>query len=175
MCILQSERLNLRPPRPWDIQDMAVWLGDFDVARNLARVPHPYTEDHAEAFLAMPPDGRHVFVIERRADGRFLGMIGLDPGRAGYEMVFWLGKPYWGQGYASEAAGRMLHYAFTHLGLESVRAGWFIDNPASGQILAKLGARHAGSTRRFSRARGGEVLCHAMRLTRSHFLSKTAA
>jgi len=102
-------------------------------------------------------------------------MIGLDPCREGYEMGFWLGKPHWGQDYASEAAGRMLHYAFIHLGLESVGASWFIDNPASGQILAKLGARHAGSTMRFSRARGGEVLCHAMRLTRSHFLSKTAA
>jgi RimJ/RimL family protein N-acetyltransferase len=175
MCILESERLNLRPPRPWDMEDMAVWLGDFDVSRMLARVPHPYTEDHAEEFLAMAPDGRHVFAIERRADGRFLGMIGLHPGDGGHEMGYWLGKPYWGQGYATEAAGRMLHYAFGHVGLDTVRARWFHDNPASGHVLAKLGGRHGGSKMRFSLARGTEILCHDMLLTRGQFLSKTAA
>jgi len=175
MCILQSERLNLRPPRPWDIQDIAVWLGDFEVARMTARVPYPYTEDHAEEFLARAPDGRHIFVIERRTDQRFVGMVGLHPDGEAFGLGYWLAKPYWGQGFATEAAGRMLHYAFTHMGLETVRAGWFSDNPASGQVLAKLGGRHAGSKMRYSLARGADVLCHDMLLTGSRFLSKTAA
>ena len=53
MCILESERLILRPPGPRDIQSITVWLGDYDVARMTSRVPHPYNEDDAEAFLAL--------------------------------------------------------------------------------------------------------------------------
>ena len=175
MCILESERLNLRPPRPWDVQDIAVWLGDPAVSRMLARIPHPYTEEHAEDFLALPPDGRHVFVIEAKPDGRFLGMIGLHPDGEGYELGYWLGKPYWGLGYASEAAARMLAYGFETLGLETVRAGWFLDNPASGHLLAGLGGRHNGSRLRFCAARNADVLCHDMLLTRANFLRKQAA
>jgi RimJ/RimL family protein N-acetyltransferase len=175
MCILESERLNLRPPRPWDVQDIAVWLGDPAVSRMLARIPHPYTEEHAEDFLALPPDGRHVFVIEAKPDGRFLGMIGLHPDGEGYELGYWLGKPYWGLGYASEAAARMLAYGFETLGLETVRAGWFLDNPASGHLLAELGGRHNGSRLRFCAARNADVLCHDMLLTRANFLRKQAA
>jgi RimJ/RimL family protein N-acetyltransferase len=173
MCILESERLILRPPRPMDIEAMAVWLSDYDVASMTARVPHPYTEDHAEEFLAMPPDGRHVFVIERK-DGLFMGMTGLHSAD-GYEFGYWLGKPFWGFGYATEAARRLVAYAFETLGVDTVHAGWFADNPASGHVLAKLGARHNGSKMRDCRARGIEVLCHDMLLTRADFLRKQAA
>lgn len=178
MCILESERLILRPPRPWDVQDMAVWLGDLDVSRMMARIPHPYTEEHAEEFLALPPDGRHVFAVERKADGLFLGMAGLHPaedGLAPYELGYWLGKPFWGQGYATETVARILAYAFGHMDLAVVQAGWFADNPASGHVQAKLGGRHAGSRLRFCAARNAEVLCHDMLLTRADFLRKQAA
>ena len=60
MCILESERLILRPPRPTDIQSMTVWLSDFDVAKMTSRVPHPYCEGDAEAFLALGE--AHCFV-----------------------------------------------------------------------------------------------------------------
>jgi len=159
-----------------DIEAMTVWLSDFDVARMTSRVPHPYTEEHAEEFLALPPDGRHVFAVERKQDGLFLGMTGLHPdGDGGHEFGYWLGKPFWGAGYATEAAGRLVRYAFEALGLETVHAGWFADNPASGHVLAKLGGRHNGSKMRLSRARDAEVLCHDMLLTRADFLSKKAA
>jgi RimJ/RimL family protein N-acetyltransferase len=174
MWVLESERLILRPPRPMDIEAMAVWLSDYDVAKMTSRVPHPYGEEHAEEFLAMPPDGRHVFVIERKSDGLFLGMTGLHP-VDGYEFGYWLGKPFWGLGYATEAAHRLVRYAFESLGQQTVHAGWFADNPASGHVLAKLGARHNGSKMRDCRARGVGVLCHDMLLTRADFLRKQAA
>ncbi len=175
MCILESKRLILRPPRPADIEAMTVWLSDYAVASMTSRVPHPYNEEHAEEFLAMPPDGRHVFVIERR-DGLFMGMTGLHPDAAlGYEFGYWLGRPFWGFGYATEAAGRLVAHAFEALGVETVHAGWFADNPASGHVLAKLGARHNGSKMRDCRARGQAVLCHDMLLTRADFLRKQAA
>ena len=172
MCILESERLFLRPPRPADIQSMTVWLSDYDVARMTSRVPHPYNEGDAETFLASKLE--HRFVIQRKSDGLFLGMIGLHADDA-YEFGYWLGKPFWGVGYATEAAYRLVTYAFEVLELETVHAGWFYDNPASGHVLAKLGARHNGSQMRDCRARGVAVLCHDMLLTRADFLRKQAA
>ena len=173
MCILESERLILRPPRPMDIEAMAVWLSDYDVAAMTSRVPHPYGEADAEEFLALAPDGRHVFVIERK-DGLFMGMTGLHPAD-GYEFGYWLGKPFWGFGYATEAARRLVTYAFETLGVDTVHAGWFADNPASGHVLAKLGARHNGSKMRECRARGEDVLYHAILLPRAAFIRKQAA
>jgi 8-oxo-dGTP diphosphatase len=175
MCVLESERLILRPPRPSDIEAMAAWLSDHDVARMTARVPHPYSEEHAEEFLAAAPNGRHVFVIESKQGGLFLGMTGLNPDGDGFEFGYWLGKPFWGFGYATEAVRRLARHAFEELGSAAIHAGWFADNPASGHVLAKLGARHNGSKMRDCRARGRAVLCHDMLLTRADFLRKQAA
>src|ERR1700733_3602709 len=122
MCILESERLILRPPKPTDIQSMTVWLSDYDVARMTARVPHPYNEGDAEDFVAAGAPNR--FVIERKRDGLFLGMAGLHVDED-CEFGYWLGKPFWGQGYATEAARRLAQFAFESLGLENLHAGWF--------------------------------------------------
>jgi RimJ/RimL family protein N-acetyltransferase len=156
---------------------MTSWLSDYDVARMTSRVPHPYHAGDAEAFLARAE--KHRFVIQRKGDLMFLGMIGLhapdqDQGD-GLEFGYWLGKPFWGFGYATEAAHRLVTYAFEVLDQETVHAGWFYDNPASGHVLSKLGARHNGSAMRDCRARGMAVLCHDMLLTRAEFLRKQAA
>jgi ribosomal-protein-alanine N-acetyltransferase len=172
MSFLETKRLILRPPRPSDIDGLAVWLGDYEVAKNTSRVPHPYTEADAEAFIAEAPEGR--FVITRKEDGLFLGCIGLRP-EDDYEFGYWLGRPFWGRGYATEAAQRLVSHAFESLGRSTVHAGWFHDNPASGHVLAKLGARHNGSKMRHCEARGVAVLCHDMLLTRADFLRKEAA
>jgi [ribosomal protein S5]-alanine N-acetyltransferase len=172
MCILESKRLILRPPRHSDIQGMTAWLSDFDVARMTSRVPHPYSEGDAEAFFALKVE--HRFAIQRKSDGVFLGMAGLHA-EDDYEFGYWLGKPFWGLGLATEAAHRLVTYAFEALGLETVHAGWFHDNPASGHVLVKLGACHNGSAMRDCRARGMAVLCHDMLLTRADFLRKQAA
>jgi RimJ/RimL family protein N-acetyltransferase len=172
MCVLESERLILRPPRPGDIQSMTVWLSDYDVARMTARVPHPYGESDAEAFVAAGTP--NCFVIEHKSDRVFLGMTGLHADE-GCEFGYWLGKPFWGRGYATEAARRLAAHAFETLVVENLHAGWFHDNPASGHVLAKLGARHNGSQMRDCRARGLKVLCHDMLLTRADFLRKEAA
>ncbi len=82
MFILESERLILRPPRPSDIARMTVWLGDYNVSKNMSRVPHPYGEADAEAFVSgMGPRraGRHhSFSIVRRKDNQFIGGCGLQ-------------------------------------------------------------------------------------------------
>jgi len=172
MSVLESERVILRPPRPSDVAAMTVWLGDYDVARMLSRVPYPYSEGDAEDFVALALP--HRFVIQRKQDGVFMGMTGLHT-EDDFEFGYWLGKPFWGRGYATEAARRLVTFAFVELGREQVHAGWFYDNPASGHVLAKLGARHDGSRMRECRARGIKALCHEMLLTRADFLRKQAA
>jgi RimJ/RimL family protein N-acetyltransferase len=151
---------------------MTAWLSDYDVARMTSRVPHPYGESDAEAFIASGEANR--FVIERKGDGLFMGMAGIHADD-GYEFGYWLGRPFWGFGYATEAAQRLVSYAFTVLDVNQLHAGWFYDNPASGHVLAKLGARHNGSAMRDCRARGMALLCHDMLLTRADFLRKQAA
>ena len=179
MCILESERLILRPPRPTDIAGMVVWLGDFNVSRNMSRVPHPYHEEDAEMFVAgMGPQRQgwqHCFSVLRKSDGMFLGGAGLQEQSGIVEFGYWLGTPFWGQGFATEAVHRLVTYAFEELNQETLHAGWFYDNPASGHVLAKLGARHNGSRMRECRARGMDILCHDMLLTRADFLRKQAA
>ena len=178
MHILESERLILRPPCRADVIAMAGWLGDYEVAKNLARVPHPYGEDDAEGLVALrevQDDKHYSFTIQRSGDNVFLGGIGLHLEAEGWEFGYWLGRAFWGRGYASEAAQRLVQFAFETLGTNRVWAGWFHDNPASGHVLAKLGARHNGSRMRRSLARGMDVLCHEMLLTREAFLSKKAA
>jgi 8-oxo-dGTP diphosphatase len=151
---------------------MTAWLSDYDVARMTALVPHPYGESDAEAFITGGVANR--FVIERKGDGLFMGMAGIHADDA-CEFGYWLGKPFWGFGYATEAAHRLVTYAFTALDMDQLHAGWFYDNPASGHVLAKLGARHNGSAMRDCRARGMAILCHDMLLTRADFLRKQAA
>ena len=103
MCILESERLILRRLRPSDVTALAVWLSDYDVAKMTARIPYPYHEDHALDFIARGQGNDHVFVIERKKDGVFMGGISLhEDGEFGY----WLGKPFWGFGPGSGQAGR---------------------------------------------------------------------
>jgi [ribosomal protein S5]-alanine N-acetyltransferase len=178
MSSVESERLILRAPRHADIQAMAVWLGDFEVSRNLAHVPHPYGEADAEDFVSKRGhhgNGHYAFSILRKSDHLFMGCIGLHLEDEGHELGYWLGKPFWGMGYATEAAGAMARFAFETLFTPFLWAGWFHDNPASGHVLVKLGARHNGSRIRHCLARGELVLCHEMMLTREEFLSKKAA
>ncbi len=176
MCILETDRLILRPPRPSDIPAITSWLGDYDVAKMTARVPHPYSEADAEDFIAgVGAEDRVVFALTRKNDGMFMGCAGLHSDGQGWEMGYWLGKPFWGHGFATEAAGRLIGFAFETLDQGQVQAGWFADNPASGHVLAKLGGRHNGSKMRESAARKRLVLCHEMLLTRADFLRKQAA
>jgi RimJ/RimL family protein N-acetyltransferase len=124
--ILETERLLLRPPQAADIGHFVPLLNDFDVSRNLSRVPHPYTEDDGCAFVVKAADqrarGEHfTFAVLRKTDTAFIGMCGVHPA-LGFEMGYWLGKPYWGQGYATEAAWRVAVFAFEVLAAERLVA-----------------------------------------------------
>ncbi|MEJ0027016.1 MAG: GNAT family N-acetyltransferase [Rhizomicrobium sp.] len=178
MCLLESERLLLRPPERRDIPAIVPLANDFEVAKNLATMPHPYTAADGEAFLAGLDEKRDtdfVFAITRNSDSVYMGSIGLHRRNDGYEFGYWLGKPYWRQGYATEAARRLIAFAFDELNADMVWAGWFHDNPRSGNVLAKLGCVPRGFTKRHCLARGMEIGCNEVTLSRETFLVRRAA
>ena len=160
----RSPRLLLRPIWPEDWQALLAGLGDESVVRNLARAPWPYREADARAFAALVPDPLHPrFLITRAADAQAVGCIGIAPvGHAAndageLELGYWIGRAHWGQGYATEAGAAVLAIAAT-LGHRELTASHFLDNPASGRVLRKLGFEPTGRVEpRWSCGRGAEA------------------
>jgi RimJ/RimL family protein N-acetyltransferase len=178
---IETERLLLRMPERSDIPALVPLLGDWDVARTLGRVPHPYSENDAAEFfdrlgsrLGHQPD--LTFGITLKSDGAYIGGCGVHLRENDeFELGYWIGKLHWGNGYATEAARAATRAAFESLSLQRLTAGWFEDNPASGRVLEKLGFVPDGEEMRDCCARGHAVRCHAMLLTREAFQPKQAA
>ncbi len=91
-----------------------------------------------------------------------MGVVGIT-GHLGY----WLGKPFWGKGYMSEAAGALVDAYFDHTRTKQIVSGAFADNPVSAKVLRKLGFAETGRSRQHCEARGGEVDHIDMMLTRT--------
>ena len=164
----RTPRLLLRPGFPEDAHALAAAMADELVVRNLATAPWPYTLRDAEAFLASPRDPiLPSLLIFERTDGapRLVGACGLGrrPSRS-VELGYWIARAHWGRGFATEAGLAMIDIAKT-LGFADLEAGHFVDNPASGRVLEKLGFRPLGITApRLSCARGIEAQSKLYRL-----------
>jgi RimJ/RimL family protein N-acetyltransferase len=141
-----------------DAKRIATLADDLDIARMTTRLPHPYTQADAEAFLsrmqAVDLAREIAFVIDHGEDGP-VGVVGLHPtGAIGPEIGYWIGRPYWGQGIATEAASAALVWAGKDWGRRVVMSGHFADNPASGRVLEKVGFLYTGEVQpRMSTAR----------------------
>jgi len=125
-------------------------IGAREVAATTGRIPHPYKEEDARQFLAkIEADGEVSLAVTLRENGRLIGGIGLrlEEDHQHAELGYWLGVPYWGQGYATEAAREMLRYGFENLHLHRIFARHFKHNPASGRVLQKLGMHYEGCQR----------------------------
>lgn len=159
----RTERLLLRPGWHEDAPALAQAIGEESVVRNLATAPWPYGESEAQAFLTMPIDpALPRFLIFSRTGGspRLVGGCGISPSVEGdLEMGYWIARPYWGLGFATEAGRQLIHIARA-MRLPRLTAGHFLDNPASGAVLRKLGFKPTGRiAQRYSLARGGEAAC----------------
>ncbi len=164
----RTPRLLLRPGFPEDAPALAAAIADEGIARNLANVPWPYSVRDAEAFLACPRDPvlPSLLIFERGAHAPHLvGACGLGRRPSGsVELGYWIAKPFWGRGYASEACAALVDMARA-LGLRSLEGSHFLDNPASGRVLEKLGFAPVGIVApRMSCARGEPVPARQMRL-----------
>ena len=164
----RTERLLLRPGWSEDAPALARAIADEAIVRNLATAPWPYGLEEAKAFLEAPRDPLlPTFLLLRRTDGAPELVGGAGFGRlpnGGVEIGYWIARAHWGQGYAYEAGRQLVEIART-LGLPRLEAGHFIDNPASGQVLEKLGFRPTGRTApRYSCARGSAHMCRLFTL-----------
>lgn len=164
----RTARLLLRPGWAEDAPALAAAIGDERIVRNLATAPWPYRLRDAEAYLAQPRDPLlPSFLIFERTDAepRLLGSCGLGRRPSGaVEMGYWVARRYWGRGVATEASTALLDIART-LRLPRLQASHFIDNPASGRVLEKLGFEPVGITApRLSCARGADALARLFRL-----------
>lgn len=180
MSSLETERLLLRPPEPGDAPFFAEALGDFEIAKCLASAPHPYGEEDAKAFIEKVTKARALgegwcFTILSKASEAPVGCTGLHLKDGRYELGYWIAKPYWGRGFATEAGKRLLAFGFGTVQAEAIEAGWFHDNLASGRVLAKLGFEATHVEPWPCRARGENVLCNRAVLTRARFGRKKAA
>jgi len=148
--ILETARLKLRPYSQDDIEELLPLIGTREVAATTMRIAHPYTEQDARGFLALTKEpGKIWLAVTLRSDGRQIGGIGLrvEEQHQHAELGYWLGVPYWGQGYATEASREMLRFGFEDLGMHRIFATHFKHNAVSGRILKKLGMRHEGCQR----------------------------
>jgi len=157
---IRSERLFLRPVWPEDWDELYPLIADEDIARNLARVPWPYTEQDAREFCARGQDPKlpgFTVTLPGAHGSRIVGQCGLGEHDGQIELGYWIAPEHWGKGYASEVARAVLCVAKV-LGYSRIHAGHFVDNPASGRVLRKAGFLPTGRSRmRFSLGRGCEV------------------
>jgi RimJ/RimL family protein N-acetyltransferase len=148
--LLQTERLLLRRPDATDVGAIMAIVGDWEVVRRLARVPHPYRETDAHFFLNNVVPNEWVWAITLRESREVVGMVGLTPEADldTAELGYYVARDHWGNGIATEAALSVIHYGIQSLGLRRIRSGHFVDNPASGRVLSKLGFVEIGRSER---------------------------
>ena len=162
-----TERLLLRPAWPEDWKALHGGIADAGVVRNLARAPWPYLPEHAREFVMRPQDPRlpHFLLTRPGPNGsELIGCAGLGENEGRAELGYWIARPYWGQGYATEGARGVIEVARL-LGHRELEGGHFLDNSASGKVLRKLGFRPTGKVaQRHSCARGERTDCVLYRL-----------
>jgi RimJ/RimL family protein N-acetyltransferase len=143
---LETARLRLRAPGRADIEAIARLATDRRIAENTARIPHPYTLADAESYIRYVEESESetAFAVTL-ADDVLIGICSLrNEPRKVPEIGYWLGAPYWGHGYATEAARALIDHAFGDLGLEQLEAGARVSNPASRRVLEKCGFQWTG-------------------------------
>lgn len=158
----RTERLLLRPGWGEDAPALFRAIADEGIVRNLATAPWPYGIADAEAFLARergPHEPASLIFLRTGGAPRLIGSIGFGRTPSGSpELGYWIARPYWGLGFATEAGRAVIAHARESLRLKRLTAAHFLDNPASGRVLRKLGFSATGVTRAcYSAGRGGEA------------------
>jgi RimJ/RimL family protein N-acetyltransferase len=173
---LGTERLVLRPLQLEDAPEMQRLAGDREIASTTLTIPHPYEDGMAEAWIRSTWEQHQkgeaiALAIVERQQQAFLGIIGLHlrPEHERAEMGYWIGQPYWGRGYVTEAARRMLRYGFEELGLNRIYASHFGHNPASGRVMQKIGMRYEGLSRQHVKKWGEFVDLETYAILRSDY------
>ena len=147
---LETERLILREWRDSDRERYASFVADPEVRRFYPNLlDRRQADEMIDRFVAyLARDGYGLLAVERKADGAFMGDVGIVPvdmpirGNPPVEIGWLLGKQFWGQGYAPEAASAWVHYAFSTLELAEMVAWTAVSNLPSQRVMQKIGMTH---------------------------------
>jgi len=153
---LETERILIRPFSLADAPNVQKIANVREIADNTLAIPHPYTIADALDWISGHQSSYELdtsveFALEERLSGNLCGAMGLMINRTHNhaEFGYWLGVDYWNRGYMTEAAHAICSYAFTTMGLERIQACHFINNPASGRVMQKLGMAFEGVRRHY--------------------------
>lgn len=162
--LIETPRLKLRPFVEADASALSALANDADIARMVCTMPHPHAPLLAEGWILIQAANRArgrdaALAITDRSTGALMGAIGAHRQSDGdYEVGYWLGRAFWGRGYASEALEALVSRMIEAFGPVRFTAGHFADNPASRRVLEKAGFRPTGAVeRRFSLGREHKV------------------
>ena len=136
--------------------------GQREVSETTLNIPHPYEDGVAETWISSHSVGWETrtsitYAIALKDPGQLIGTISLtdiDGNHA--ELGYWIGLPFWGNGYCTEAAAKLIEIAPDEFGISDLRAAYLLTNPASGKVLRKLGFRYVGNEK--MRDRHGEMV-----------------
>lgn len=147
---LETRRLWLRWPHAAEASALVELAGDWEVARMTAAIPHPYGPDDAAHFIresrADNARGKalRLAVTLKNAARNVVGVVGVEDDEGNPSLGYWLGRPFWGRGYASEAAQAVIDAFFRLTRAEELRALALEDNAASRGVLERLGFAEVG-------------------------------
>ena len=151
---LDTTRLILRPMYLDDAARVQYLAGAREIAEMTGHMPHPYLDGMAEEWIggqaAEWQRGEAVtFAIAQRDTQTLIGAVSLIiyPEHHFAELGYWIGIPYWNQGYMTEAARAVLQFGFEALHINRVYATHFARNPASGRVMQKIGMTYEGTLR----------------------------
>jgi ribosomal-protein-alanine N-acetyltransferase len=151
--LLSSARLVLRPLSAADAPIVHKLVQERQIASTTLNIPHPYEDGMAEAWIATHEPAWHrgemaTFAITEPSEG-VVGAIGLtiELWHQRAEAGYWIGLPFWGRGYATEALSAIIAFGFEQLHLNRIHASHMTRNPASGKVMIKAGMRYEGCLR----------------------------
>jgi ribosomal-protein-alanine N-acetyltransferase len=151
---LRTARLLLRSLQLEDVPFLTQLAGAREIAATTAHIPHPYTENDAHNFLANSDENFRngltiTFAVTVPPLNELCGTVSLTlaPVHQRAELGYWIGIPFWGHGFATEAAGEVVAFGFDMVRLNRIHAHHFAENIASKRVLEKIGMRHEGTSR----------------------------
>ena len=169
--ILQTKRVILRPWRNDDAKHLYKYASDPDVGPAAGWPPHTSPENSLEIIKTVF-SAPETYAICLKDSGEPIGSIGLHRNDLAqqddeYELGYWIGKPYWGQGIVPEAAEELLKHAFLDLGMKRIWCGHYDGNTKSRRVMEKLGFSYYRTTEGIEVGLLGEIRTgHSLLLTR---------
>ena len=163
---IRTERLLIKTPETDDKFDLTQLINDKDVIKWLSEIPFPYTLSHAEEFIersrerVLKQESYNFMIFQ---DKKMIGGIGLSEfNNKSCQVGYWLGRQYWGNGFATEALKSILDFGFEQLNLEEIYAAYKIDNDGSKRVLAKCGFEYFRKKYEYDSVMNEEVLLTEM-------------